>query len=132
MKLLFCFKEYLTAFRVSAYCKYRKLYFALCDHFNNNSLKQTIIMDTDGDSATKKFSATFFLAMLCTTVILFSCNIKRKWIDVDPAFSKYIEAYTSGIVSKTASFKIQLAADAATTHAVGEEVSQNLFDFSQP
>jgi len=87
-------------------------------------------MDTDGDHCQKKFSATFLLAMLCTTVILFSCQSKKKWIDVDPAFSKYIDAYTSGIISKTASIKIQLASDATTTHATGEAVGETLFEFS--
>ncbi len=81
-------------------------------------------------NSTKKFCVTFLKAILCVAVILSSCKIKRKWIDVDPAFSKYIESYTSGVVSKTTSFKIQLASDAATTHAVGEEVSEKLFDFS--
>ncbi len=89
-------------------------------------------MDTDGDNSSKKFSVAFLRAFLFATVIIssFSCNIKRKWITVDPAFSKYIDAYTSGIISRTASIRIQLAADAATTHAAGEEVSQKLFDFS--
>ena len=87
-------------------------------------------MDTDGDHCREKFKATFFLAVLCTTVILFSCNSKKKLIDVDPAFSKYIDAYTSGIISKTSSVKIQLASDATTTHATGEAVGEALFDFS--
>ena len=51
-------------------------------------------------------------------------------MSVDPAFSQYIDAYTSGIISKTASIKIKLAADASTTHAIGEVVDKNLFDFS--
>ncbi|MEI9955062.1 MAG: hypothetical protein WDM90_01805 [Ferruginibacter sp.] len=59
-----------------------------------------------------------------------SCNKKEKWIDVDPAYSKYIDAYTTGIVSKTTAIRIQLAADANTTHAVGEEVKEALFDFT--
>jgi len=87
-------------------------------------------MDPDGVPCLKKFSVTFLTAMLCATVILFSCNKKKTWIDVDPAYSKYIDAYTSGIISKTSSIKIQLAADASTTHPVGEATGEALFELS--
>ena len=89
-------------------------------------------MDPDRVTCPKKFNATFLRTLLCLTVTisLFSCSKKDKWIDVDPAFSKYIDAYTTGIVSKTTAVRIQLAGDAITTHAVGEEVKESLFDFS--
>jgi alpha-2-macroglobulin len=93
-------------------------------------LKNQHIMYSQGAPRPKKFSATFFLAMLCTATIFFSCKVKNKWIEVDPAFSKYIDAYTSGVISKTASIKIQLADDAVTSHTVGEAVDESLFDFS--
>src|SRR5437868_3839698 len=86
-------------------------------------------MDPDGDHCQKKFGVTFLLAMLCATAILFSCNKQKKWIDVDPAFSEYIDAYTSGIISKTSSIKIQLASDASTTHPTGE-TKEALFELS--
>ncbi|MGC4103246.1 alpha-2-macroglobulin family protein [Ferruginibacter sp.] len=89
-------------------------------------------MDHDRVPLPEKFSATF-RKLLCIAAILslFSaCSKKEKWIDVDPAFSKYIDAYTTGIVSKTSTIRIQLATDANTTHAVGEEVKEALFDFS--
>jgi alpha-2-macroglobulin len=70
---------------------------------------------------------SFFLSLL---TIFFSCNKKNKLIEVDPAFSKYIDAYTSGIVSKTTAITIKLAADASTTHATGEAVDNALFNFS--
>ena len=38
--------------------------------------------------------------------------------------------YTSGIVSKTTAIRIKLAADASTTHAIGEVVDTDLFSFS--
>jgi alpha-2-macroglobulin len=78
----------------------------------------------------KKFSATFFLAMLCTATILFSCKAKNKWIDVDPAFSKYIDAYTTGIISKTAAIRIVLTDEVATAHVTGEVADESLFDLS--
>ena len=89
-------------------------------------------MDPDRVTCPEKFSATFLRAFLCLTVTLslFSCNKKDKWIDVDPAFSKYVDAYTTGTISKTTAVRIQLAADAATTHAVGEAVKESLFSFS--
>lgn len=58
---------------------------------------------------------------------MLSCKKKEKWLDVDPAFAKYVEAYTTGIVSKTTSIRIQLAADATTTHTVGQAVKEDLF-----
>ncbi len=89
-------------------------------------------MDPDCYACPEKFSRTFYRASLClaVTITLFSCSKKDKWIDVDPAFSKYIDAYTTGVVSKTSAVRIQLAAEAATTHAVGEVVKENLFSLS--
>ncbi len=89
-------------------------------------------MDPDREPRNKKFDVTFLRTLLCLTVILslFSCSKKEKWIDVDPAFGTYIDAYTTGIISKTTAVRIQLAADANTTHAVGEEVKESLFSFS--
>ena len=71
--------------------------------------------------------------LLLFSVILFSNSCKNnhgKWIDVDPGFAKYVEAYTTGVVSKTSSVRIQLATDAPATHTVGQAVSDELFDLS--
>lgn len=89
-------------------------------------------MKLDPSCRTKKFKATFLHSLLFVTVsfCLFSCSKKDKWIDVDAAFSKYVDAYTTGTISKTSSVRIKLAADANTTHAVGEVVKDDLFDFS--
>ena len=70
-----------------------------------------------------------FLSLFLIT-ILFSCNTKNKVVQVDPSFSQYIDAYTSGIVSKTTAIRIKLSADASTTHPVGEAVNKDLFKFS--
>ncbi len=81
----------------------------------------------------EKFSVTFLRLFVFLTVIiasLSSCNKKEKWIDVDPAYSKYIDAYTTGVISKTSAIRIQLAGEASTTHAVGEEVKDALFSLS--
>ena len=68
--------------------------------------------------------------LLISFMVLQACNKKDKWIEVDPSFSQYIDAYTSGIVSKTAAIRIQLSVDASTTHPIGEIVDQGLFSFS--
>ena len=67
---------------------------------------------------------------VCVLSISFSSCKKKKLIQVDPEFSKYIDAYTSGVVSKKTSFKIQLATDAAATHTVNENIKETLFEFS--
>lgn len=89
-------------------------------------------MDPDRVQPAEKFITTFYKGLLCLTLIvsLFSCGKKETWIEVDPAFSQYIDAYTTGVISKTSSISIQLAADANTTHTVGEELKEKLFDFS--
>ncbi len=89
-------------------------------------------MEHDCEPRSKKFKITFLHTLLCLTVtlLLFSCSKKEKWIEVDPAFSKYIEAYTTGTISKTSAVRIKLAADANTTHAVGEAVKESLFNIS--
>ena len=89
-------------------------------------------MDPDRVHRSEKFTVTFYRTILCAFLIstLFSCKKSDKWIEVDPAFSRYIDAYTTGVISKTSSISIQLAADVNTTHSVGEEVKENLFEFS--
>ncbi len=90
-------------------------------------------MDLVRVTRSKKFNATFLGIFLClTSIVSFfaSCNKSDKWIEVDPAFSQFIDAYTTGVVSKTTSIRIQLSTDASTTHAVGEAVNENLFDIS--
>ena len=59
---------------------------------------------------------------LLIIIIIFSCNNKAKLVDVDPAFSQYIDAYTSGVVSKKNTVRIQLASDISTTHTVNEAI----------
>jgi len=87
-------------------------------------------MNPDSSCSTKKFNTTFLHTLLFVTVTLFSCSKKDTWIEVDPAFSKYIDAYTTGTVSKTSSVRIKLAADAGTTHTVGEAVKEDLFSIT--
>lgn len=70
-------------------------------------------------------------ASVIACLLLFStCTSRQKLIDVDPAFSQYIEAYTSGVVSKKSTIRIRLAEDASVTHTLNETIKENLFDFS--
>jgi hypothetical protein len=64
------------------------------------------------------------------SVFLFSCKHKRKLVEVDPGYSKYIEAYTSGVISKKNTVRIQLTSDVSTTHALNETIKEDLFDFT--
>ncbi len=50
--------------------------------------------------------------------------------NVDPAFGKYIEAYTSGVVSKNGTIRIKLASSVQISHQQNGSVDPDLFDFS--
>jgi alpha-2-macroglobulin len=54
----------------------------------------------------------------------------KKIAEVNPAFSKYIDAYTSGVISKQGSIRIQLASDVSTLHTSNEPEEKELFQFS--
>lgn len=51
-------------------------------------------------------------------------------VAVNPAFEKYIEAYTSGQISSEGEIKIILAVDAKDSINSSEPISEELFDFS--
>ena len=67
--------------------------------------------------------------MLTVLLLLSSCG-KRKAISIDPAFSKYIEAYTSGVISRKSTIRVQLAVDAQVSHTLNETLKEELFSFS--
>lgn len=71
-----------------------------------------------------------WLLVFVLPFVFLSCNTKPKLVDVDPAFSKYIDAYSSGVVSKKSVVRIALATDASTTHTVNETIKDQLFEFS--
>ncbi len=55
---------------------------------------------------------------------------RRSTSAVDPAFSKYIESYTSGIISKQGAIRIRLAGQVPTTHVQNDQLPDGVFDFS--
>ena len=67
---------------------------------------------------------------LILTALLASCQNKSKPIEADPAFAPYIDAYTTGVISKTSSIRIQLAGTVLSTHTIGQPVKEDLFSFS--
>ncbi|MBC7867983.1 MAG: hypothetical protein H7X88_10675, partial [Gloeobacteraceae cyanobacterium ES-bin-316] len=77
----------------------------------------------------RKQAFLFFLSIIVLSAILiFSCNKKTvAWKSVDPAYAKYVDAYSTGVISKTAAIRVQLATNASTTHSVGQEVKEKLF-----
>ena len=50
--------------------------------------------------------------------------------EVDPAFKAYISAYTSGVISRESTIRIQLTADVVKPAEINQPVSKKLFDFS--
>ncbi len=85
-------------------------------------------MDADCTLRLSKAFVTIPVFILC--LIFNACDKKLKIQKVDPAFSKYIEAYTSGTISKNTSIRIQLAQQVSTTHSINEPVKDELFGFS--
>jgi hypothetical protein len=70
------------------------------------------------------------ILFLLVSMLLFACNKREKITEIDPAFSKYIEGYTSGVISKAAAIRIRLAAEVPATHALNEALKDPLFSFS--
>ncbi|SDD29588.1 hypothetical protein SAMN05216464_101329 [Mucilaginibacter pineti] len=68
------------------------------------------------------------LAVILVIVYLIANGHKKE--AVDPAFSKYIESYTTGVISKESPIRIRLASTVQVTHQQNEQVSADLFDFS--
>lgn len=81
-------------------------------------------------SSTPLIKLSWFFLLFASAISFNSCKNKKKLIEIDPEFSKYIDAYTSGIISKKNTIRIQLASESNVTHAINETVKENLFEFS--
>ncbi len=77
-----------------------------------------------------KISWLFYAASLFMLMLFSGCHKKHQLIEIDPAYSKYIEAYTSGTISKKSAIRIQLASDANATHTLNEPIDKELFAFT--
>ncbi|TWJ01446.1 hypothetical protein JN11_01597 [Mucilaginibacter frigoritolerans] len=72
-------------------------------------------------------AAVVFIIFLTAITLL----VKRQHkTSVNPAFSKYIESYTSGIVSRKGIIRIKLANEVKTSHAQNEPLPDGSFSFS--
>lgn len=77
----------------------------------------------------RKISVILF-SFFTSILFLTSCSKKEKIVKIDPAFSKYISEYTSGVISKAAVIRIRLADGINVTHTLGEIKDKKLFEFS--
>jgi len=78
----------------------------------------------------RKSLITFGTALAVLLIIAYLIVKGQKKNVVDPAFGKYIESYTTGVISKASPITIRLASTVQITHQQNEEVDNNLFDFS--
>lgn len=70
------------------------------------------------------------IVIILASLIAFIIFHHKKKPIVDQAFGKYIESYTTGIISKESPIRIRLAGDIQITHEQNEAVSDGIFDFS--
>jgi len=72
--------------------------------------------------------AGIFLILVLSAIFIIARGHRKT--TVDPEFSKYIESYTTGIISKTSTIKIRLASEVQVTHEQNGALSDNVFSFS--
>lgn len=68
------------------------------------------------------------LILVLSTIFIIARSHKKTAID--PEFSKYIESYTTGIISKTSTVKIRLASEVQITHEQNAALNDDVFSFS--
>ncbi|MEN0055058.1 MAG: MG2 domain-containing protein [Mucilaginibacter sp.] len=78
----------------------------------------------------RKSIITICASLLLISLITYIVINANKKTAVDPAFSKYIESYTTGVISKESSIRIRLASQVQITHQQNEQLSDDLFDLS--
>lgn len=69
-----------------------------------------------------------FLVLILSTIFIIARTHKKTAID--PGFSKYIESYTTGIISKSSTIKIRLASEVQVSHEQNAALSEKIFSFS--
>ncbi|RZK20421.1 MAG: hypothetical protein EOO86_04475 [Pedobacter sp.] len=81
-------------------------------------------------SSKKKFIFIGLLAISVAALLFFYFNRKKKSNEENQAYAKYIEAYTSGTISKKSYIRVHLANAATGMQDLGKADSRDLFDFS--
>lgn len=77
-------------------------------------------------SGIRMYAVLFFVIL---TFLSLGCKEKKK-LSNDAGFSKYIEAYTSGTISKNAPVVIRLQPGLVGSHTLHEPIKEKLFTFS--
>ncbi|HEY0668934.1 MAG TPA: MG2 domain-containing protein [Sphingobacteriaceae bacterium] len=75
------------------------------------------------------------IALISSIIIISGCVawfffFKTPNNDRNPAFAKYIESYTSGVILKNGTIKIQLAGQVKTLHSINQPLESDVLDFS--
>ena len=70
------------------------------------------------------------ISLILLILAIFFIFHRQKKPGIDPAFSKYIETYTTGVISKESTIRIRLATAVPVSHVQNEALSDNLFSFS--
>ncbi|MDN5284981.1 MAG: hypothetical protein JWR38_1255 [Mucilaginibacter sp.] len=78
----------------------------------------------------RKSIITIGTSLALILLVVYIIAYGRKKTAIDPAFSKYIESYTTGVISKESPIRIRLASQVQITHQQNEQVSDDIFDFS--
>ncbi|RVU03105.1 hypothetical protein EOD41_04000 [Mucilaginibacter limnophilus] len=78
----------------------------------------------------RKRLITISVALILIFVVTFFFIRKPARTPVNPAFGKYIEAYTAGIISKQSAIRIKLSGEIPLIHSENGELPGDLFDFS--
>jgi uncharacterized protein YfaS (alpha-2-macroglobulin family) len=78
----------------------------------------------------RKSLITIGTALAVLLIIAYLIANGRKKTVVDPAFSRYIESYTTGVISRESTVRIRLASTVQITHQQNEAADDDLFDFS--
>lgn len=86
--------------------------------------------DAESLSPARKRPLIALVATIVLLVVIYFIFHRKQTAGVDPAFSKYIESYTSGIISKEGTIRIKLAGDVPTTHVQNDKLPDGVFDFS--
>src|SRR4030043_541035 len=79
----------------------------------------------------RKYRLAFCFLFLLVFVFLTGCKPKvKKELIVDPAFTSYVAAFTSGLIPGDAEIRIRLTNDVSGDYAINEPLDLKLFRFS--
>jgi uncharacterized protein YfaS (alpha-2-macroglobulin family) len=70
------------------------------------------------------------IGIIAIVLLIIRNQRKHEVLKINPAFAKYISAYTSGLISSESTIKIRLASDFANPEDIGKPVDATLFKFS--